>query len=225
MKRWAIVTVFLYGAILILVTIPMNYLAFIGVAPISIKDTSSLGYVSAVFILFLLCEAALLLVPVRITDKRPVLRSTIITSIIGAGVMAGFLVAGVVLSVGETIVKDALSENVWWMAFAALLLMWALWGLIFWKWSKVLEPRAFIERQRRILYRSSILELLIAIPAHILARHRNYCCAGMATFTGIIFGISVMLFAFGPGVFFLYAERWKNSRAKQQSSNLSSDQS
>ena len=219
MKRWAFIIVFLYGAILILVTIPMMYLAFIG-SETKIDNSVLPGYVfCAVFAIFLLCQMALLLVPVRIAEKRLVSRSSIIASIIGAGLMAGVLIAGIVVSVGETIIQDALDSSMWWIAFAGLLLMWALWGLIFWRWSKALEPKALIERQSRVLYRGSILELLIAIPAHIIARHRDYCCAGMSTFVGIVFGMSVMIFSFGPGVFFLYAERWKNSRVKQRSPN------
>jgi hypothetical protein len=29
------------------------------------------------------------------------------------------------------------------------------------------------------------------------------------TFIGITFGLSVMLFSFGPAVFFLYVDRWR----------------
>ena len=212
MKRWAFVTVFLYGAVFLLVTLPAAYLAFAGTkTKIDLGNVCASWYTWALFVLFLLCQAALLLVPVRIADKRPVSRSSITTSFVGAGLMAGFLVAGIVLSVGETILRDALDSYMWAIAFGGLILMWVVWGFIFLRWGKALEPKALIERQSRILYRGSILELLIAIPAHILVRNRDYCCAGMSTFTGIVFGISVMIFAFGPGVFFLYAERWKKS--------------
>ncbi len=220
MRRWAFIIVFLYGVILLLATLPIMYFAFIGSeTKINIKDAVASGYVWAVFAISLLCQTALLLVPVRIADKRPVSRSSIITSIIGAGLMAGVLIAGIVVSVGETIMRNAIDDYMWWIAFTGLLLMWVLWGFIFWRWSKTLEPKALVERQSRVLYRGSILELLIAIPAHIIARHRDYCCAGMSTFAGIVFGISVMLFSFGPGVFFLYSERWKNSQLKHLSSN------
>jgi hypothetical protein len=51
--------------------------------------------------------------------------------------------------------------------------------------------------------------LLIAVPTHIVARCRDYCCAGFMTFLGLTMGVSVMLFAFGPALLFLFAERWK----------------
>ena len=67
----------------------------------------------------------------------------------------------------------------------------------------------WMTRLCRLLFKGSILELLIAVPTHIVARYRNYCCAGFMTFIGLAMGISVMLFAYGPAVFFLFAERWK----------------
>jgi len=213
MKRWAWVTVILYGVILILVSIPIIDIAFIGTkTKVNTGAASTEWNIWAGFAIFLLCQAAFLLVPVRIMDKRPVTRSSIITAIIGAAFMMGVLIAGVLVSTGEILTKDPLDKYIWLVALAGIIIMWMLWALVFWRWSNVLEPRLLIERQSRFLYRGSILELLIAIPAHIIARQRDYCCAGFSTLAGIIFGIAVMLFSFGPGVFFLYAERLKNSR-------------
>jgi len=55
----------------------------------------------------------------------------------------------------------------------------------------------------------SILELLIAVPTYVVARYRDYCCGGFITFVGLAMGAAVMLFAYGPAVFYLFAERWK----------------
>ena len=57
------------------------------------------------------------------------------------------------------------------------------------------------------LMRGSILELLVAVPSHIIVRHKNVCCAHMATAAGIAAGLAVMFFAFGPGLYYLYMER------------------
>jgi hypothetical protein len=59
------------------------------------------------------------------------------------------------------------------------------------------------------MLRGSFLELLIAVPTHIVARSRDYCCAGAYTFIGIALGLAVMLLSFGPGVFLLFVDRWK----------------
>ena len=66
-----------------------------------------------------------------------------------------------------------------------------------------------VTRQCRLLFRGSVLELFVAVPTHVVARVRDYCCAGTWTFIGIATGLAVMLFAFGPAVFFLFVARWK----------------
>jgi hypothetical protein len=72
-----------------------------------------------------------------------------------------------------------------------------------------MEPRDFVSRLCKSLLKGSILELLVAVPTHIVARCRDYCCAGAMTFVGLTLGMSVMLFSFGPGIFFLFAARWR----------------
>jgi hypothetical protein len=75
--------------------------------------------------------------------------------------------------------------------------------------SRNTNPSVGLSRQCRVLLKGSILELLIAVPTHLVARQRTYCCAGFMTFLGLTLGISVMIFSFGPAVFFLYVDRWR----------------
>jgi hypothetical protein len=91
---------------------------------------------------------------------------------------------------------------------------WGGWALIFWRLSRTTEPRDFVSRVCKSLLKGSILELLIAVPTHIVARCRDYCCAGFMTFVGLTMGMSVMLFSFGPGVFFLFVARWRRLHAE-----------
>ncbi len=67
------------------------------------------------------------------------------------------------------------------------------------------------------LLRGSILELLVAVPSHIVVRQRGVCCAPAGTFWGITTGLAVMLLAFGPGVFFLYVARCRRLRPPEAS--------
>ena len=84
---------------------------------------------------------------------------------------------------------------------------WMLWGLVFLRSSRSDDPDALSRRAVRWLLRGSILELLVAVPTHVVVRHRDDCCAPYATFWGIVCGLSVMLMSFGPGVFFLFVAR------------------
>jgi len=88
-------------------------------------------------------------------------------------------------------------------------LSWIIWAVIFYRMSRTNSPADVVSTQCNYLIKGSILELLIAVPTHIVARSRDYCCAGFMTFFGITMGIAVMLLAFGPSVFFLFVNRWK----------------
>ena len=96
----------------------------------------------------------------------------------------------------------------------SVFVFWALWAFIFGSFAKSDDPNAFILRATGWLLRGSILELLIAVPSHIIVRRRGDCCAPIGTFWGITTGISVMLLCFGPGVFFLFVERFRRLQPK-----------
>jgi len=91
---------------------------------------------------------------------------------------------------------------------------WLLWGWVFHHCAKADEPETLVQRTTRWLLRGSILELLVAVPSHIIVRQREDCCAPIASFWGIVTGISVMLLSFGPGVFFLFAARMRGRRPR-----------
>jgi hypothetical protein len=46
---------------------------------------------------------------------------------------------------------------------------------------------------------------------HLVVRRRSECCAGIMTGTAICVGALVAILALGPGVFFLYRRRWKET--------------
>jgi hypothetical protein len=86
---------------------------------------------------------------------------------------------------------------------------WGTWAFVLGRAARTVVPRDLATRQCRPLFQGSVLELLIAVPTHVVARYRDYCCAGFMTFIGLTMGSSIMLFAFGPALFFLFAERWR----------------
>jgi hypothetical protein len=64
----------------------------------------------------------------------------------------------------------------------------------------------------RWLLTGSILELLVAIPAHILSRRREECCAPGLTLVGLAMGLAVAILAFGPAFFLLVVRRMGEKR-------------
>lgn len=227
MKRWGLFVVLLYGATILALTLPVVYiLAYPGVSVSDMKEwfnafpqgawpskDSWMYWVGLVVLL--IAQAALLEVPVEVAAQRPVSRRRVLYPIIAAAGMGGLLAFGFIISVSEAITQKPMDNLVWWVAFGILLLSWLAWGIVFYRISKQCEPRTMIEKQCRLLLKGSIVELLVAVPTHILARSRDYCCAGFDTALGISFGLAVMLFSFGPGVFFLYLDRWNKVKVKK----------
>src|SRR5208282_21098 len=174
-------------------------------------------------------QALLLLLPINIAERRlPARRPLKLPVIVTAFFLANLFFAGV-FSLLCAIIKDdafggfalpnlflnianALNHNPamnasvpGWQSvlsiFVPILVFWLIWAIIFRRATKSDEPDALLKRLTRWLLRGSILELLIAVPSHIVVRRRDDCCAPAGTFWGIATGISIMLLCFGPGVF------------------------
>lgn len=210
MKRWALVVVGLYLLMLAVLTLPVGLLAF--VPQVGAKEAVEV-YLQFPFWLWLgvmgLAQAALLVVPVRVASRRPVTRRSLLWPVVTAGLMMGGLAVGAICSIGEFAARDQVPTWFWWATLAAGAVIWSVWAVLFYRSSRDAEPADAVSRQCRLMLRGSILELLIAVPTHIVARSRDYCCAGVMTFVGLALGISVMVFSFGPAVFFLYVARWR----------------
>jgi hypothetical protein len=218
MKKWAVVVVLLYGSSLLILTVPVLLCAFWDFSKQGpVWDMEDLKHMLLSWpywlgvAVFIAAQAALLIIPVRASVNRPQSKRTVWLPIVASALMMALLAAGLVSALSETIRgKKFTNENIWlWISLGALLVSWFAWAYVFYRWSKKLTPGSFFERICRRLYYGSILELLVAVPTHIVARYRNYCCAGFGTFLGITFGIAIMLLSFGPGVYYLFVKRWE----------------
>jgi len=210
MKRWAWVVAGLYVLTLVALTVPGCLAAF---AP-KIKWSDPFGvFISWPYWAWLAVmfagQASLLAVPVRVASRRPVTKGPLWLTVLSGGLMAGALVVGAVYSILEFIFGEHDPGQWPLVVVLAGVFVWLIWGVIFFRLSRGMDPNDLVSRQCRLLLKGSILELLIAVPTHIVARSRDYCCAGFMTFLGLTAGVSVMLFSFGPAVFFLYLDRWK----------------
>ncbi len=157
-----------------------------------------------------LSQAALLVVPVRVATRRPMARRSLLWPVLASGLMMGGLAVGAMYSLYEFAMRDKTLDGwFWWGAIVSGVVFWGVWAVLFYRSNRATPPEDVVSRQCRLMLRGSILELLVAVPTHIVARSRDYCCAGFMTFIGLALGIAVMLFSFGPSVFFLYAARWR----------------
>jgi len=218
MKRWALVVAGLYGLILAALTLPVIAVAFVGEV-----EFAELAKVYGCWpywlwlIVMMVSQAALLCVPVRVASRRPVSRSSLLPTVLAAGLMMGSLMAGAMFSIYEFVFYDQDNGNwIVWCAIGVAVLTWGIWTVVFCRMGRSGSPTDMITRQCRLLLKGSILELLIAVPTHVVARYRDYCCAGFMTFIGLTLGIAVMLFAYGPAVYFLFVERWRRLHPRSQ---------
>ncbi len=225
MKRWAILVAVLYALMLGVLSLPVVLAAFFPLKGFkdaaeglkAVSDAASM-YGAWQWWLWLLvmglAQAAMLAVPVRLASRRPMVRRPLALTVLAGSLMIGALASGAIYSLCEFAFGEKGGEgNNGILANRIALGMgvaaWCGWALIFFRLSRMTEPQDFVSRLSKSLLKGSVLELLIAVPTHIVARSRDYCCAGFMTFIGLTMGISVMLFSFGPGVFFLFIARWR----------------
>ena len=206
MKLWALLTVVLYVICLSIVTIPM----FLFVYPDSYPELLKFFYLFFVPV-FVLIQVVLLLVPVAVVHERPIKRRSIVASaVLGAipiGIMALAFGGSIILIIwGE---GDSFEFLYSWPILFIPAIFWFVWGIVFYRSFSSDDPMSFTSTIVRWLLGGSVLELLVAIPSHIISRHREECCAPPLTFFGIVTGLSVALMSFGPGVFFLFAKKIK----------------
>jgi hypothetical protein len=216
MKRWALLVAVLYGATICLLLPPVYHLAFGSQARPTQAGLLFRAQWWLLLVVMALGQGALLAVPVRVASRRPVTRNPLAITIASGALMMSALVVGAFCSIYEFGFHEAGGHWTIWTAFGLGLGAWCGWGWIFFRMSRMAETGDFVSRMCRWLFKGSILELLIAVPTHIVARYRDYCCAGVMTFVGLTMGLSVMLFSFGPGVFFLFAARWRRLHPEPQ---------
>jgi hypothetical protein len=192
------------------------------VTPIWLRSSVSLNgtlILGAVVCVLILCGLALLWIPVRVARGRPVARRSILIPIAAAGLLLGGLVLGggwalaelcapeVRVTYGGSGMEHTPSNNTLWAIAAAAGAVWIAWLVIFAIVTRRRNPTGLGMTLHRALIAGSLLELLVAVPAHIIVRQRNECCAGIFTGIGICLGIAIAIIAFGPAVFLLYHRR------------------
>lgn len=218
MRQWGIVLTALYAVIVVGMLIPgAAYLSapaeksgYEGV-PKATQEILSEPIVWVVVATLILSQALLLFLSVDTSQKRLKPQVHIGLSCAVAALLTTFLIYAGINSFGVGISGDKfITRSSGWIETQRDVL--EIWGVLWLAWSVIfyLYLRNKSELVRRIvtwLLRGSVLELLVAVPCHVLVRRKQECCAPMVTSFGIATGIAIMLLAFGPSVLFLYKKR------------------
>jgi len=157
-------------------------------------------------VVLLLTLAGLLFVPVQMGRRRDVTRRGLWWPLLAGGFLAGVLVLGGAMAALEWARMNR--DPIVWAALGAGIAVWAGWVVLFFRVARRRGPEHVGMRVHAYLIAGSVLELLVAVPAHLIVRRRTECCAGIWTGFGLAMGIVVMVIAFGPAVAFLFVRRW-----------------
>ena len=160
---------------------------------------------------FVIAEALLLLLTVDTSERRMKPRAHIFVSAVTTSVLLALLTFAIIFSIVVARWGDNPKLNGIVIA-ATFLVPWILWGIIFYRMTRDIDDA--ITRAVSWLLRGSVLELLIAVPSHVIVRRRHDCSAPIATGFGISTGIAIMLLSFGPSVLLLYKKRIEGLKPK-----------
>jgi hypothetical protein len=212
---WVYLVVGAYVLLAVTITFGPVLVAFFGGSPEGILTT--LVYAAVL----LVCGSSLVVIPVRAARDLPSTQRSIWFPLLGSATLAAVLFGGLAIAAhefafggkGQHDAESAAMDAIW----VALPLVWLGWGVLFGVMAFRTTPERFAGRLYKTLLAGSALELLVAIPMHMVVRQRGYCCAGFGTGLGIGIGLLVMLVALGPAIVFLFYRRYQQAYVRHRS--------
>lgn len=131
---------------------------------------------------------------------------------IGVGFAVMLLSVGLFYSVFDLISPVGESKGIGKFMFLLIpVVLWCFWSVIFCVYWRQGDYYTQVSRVIRGLIAGSVLELFVAVPIYATRQDECYCARG--SYAGLIFGATVLLWAFGPGVFLLFVKE-KHRREK-----------
>jgi hypothetical protein len=125
---------------------------------------------------------------------------------IGAAFVIAILFAGLGYSILDLFSIEILypppSKILEYLLISVPLMLWVFWSIIFCVYFRQVDYYTWAGRIIRGLVAGSVLELFVSIP--IFATRQDDCYCARGSYAGIVFGATVLLWAFGPGVFLLF---------------------
>jgi len=212
MRKWGIVITVLYAVIVLGLLVPAAIIISGATDPLrTILSTDLIAVYSEWLCVvpiaaLLVGQAALLLLSVDTSFRKAKPRAHIAVSVIAGSMLFALLAIAIVLCVGFAVRGDKfqLADSELGL-FGIWLALWLAWGIVFYFYFRNSSNAA--GRVVSWLLKGSVLELLIAVPCHVIVRRRDECSAPAFTSFGIVTGVAVMLLSFGPSVLLLYKKR------------------
>jgi len=118
------------------------------------------------------------------------------------------------------------TESTFYCLWAAMGCVWLLWTVVFYLYWRGGDRYTRMTKMIRALIAGSIVELLVAAPVQAMVYDRDDCHCARGSYTGLVFGGTVLLWAFGPGIVLLFLrEKYRREQITptDQSDDCSSD--
>jgi hypothetical protein len=218
MTRWAAITIVLYLALIFALYFPLAFL-LCGSSMEGAVDGMATWPYWLVMSLLAISQVLLLVVPVKSSSDIQLKKRHLLAPLLGASLLMAILLAGIVVSIAAIPLGDSRVNSLLPLGLGVVSTSWIIWFLVFRRYYRgCIDQNQLMVSLRRSLVKGSIAELLVAVSSHIVVRVRGDCSASLGTFFGIMAGLAVMLCAFGPGTFYLFAARRRRMlpRSKRQ---------
>jgi hypothetical protein len=130
---------------------------------------------------------------------RPIRRPRLLMPVAAASLMLAGLVGGLTMAFGELFrFRDGDTEGGEWLIWGTLLATWIFWGVLLYVYTRNMQRYHAIFQLARLVFAGSVAEMLAAVPSHLIVSRRPGCLVGLATAIGILSGLYVMIWSFGP---------------------------
>lgn len=102
-----------------------------------------------------------------------------------------------------------------WLVWMVMFLFWGFWAWLFWVYYRNLDRYTFTGKVLRQLLVGTLIEIFIAALAHtwVVRTRGSECYCTRGSYTGVVFGVTALVWLFGPGVWFLL-QREKRRRER-----------
>ena len=153
---------------------------------------------------------------------QPIRKRRAFLPVVLAALLLTTLVVASFFSLVELIKIDFDDASLLWVFWVLIGVNWIGWSIAFLVTYAQHDRYTVARKLLSALFRGSLLELLVAIPSHVIVSRRPGCLVGMFTGLGVSSGITVMLWAFGPGIILLFLrnKHRRESRQKIQQKDL-----
>lgn len=149
------------------------------------------------------------------------------TAVAAAALMAVLLTVGLLVTVNEIFVAEgnaayavgefwanAFDEPQWTYFYLVIGIIWGAWALIFYVYWRPADRYSGLVSMINGLIAGSFLELFIAIGVYAWNPHHEDCWCVRGSYAGLVFGATVMIWAFGPGLLLLFLRKKRLKEAE-----------